>query len=157
MFISFDAARGRGVALVTLICLCLWPAGIFAQAESGEAVKTTLCEMTRHPEAFDGKLVQLHAVVESGVDDLPAGMTDESCAANLKFVMPADQDFGRLVKSKGFQKLIKEVKKHPVVETTVTGRFKRTGTPEKPIFALALDAVQNVAVKPAEKHRRVQP
>jgi hypothetical protein len=136
------------VPLVVLLCLGLPPVLAFGQAKAGEPVKTTVCEVARHPETFDGKLVQVRALVETGVQDLPAGVADDSCGGELKFYTPDDQHLVRLGKSKGFQKLIKDVKKNPVVEATVTGLFKRFGTDQKPDNRLALESVEDVLVHP---------
>ena len=136
------------VPLVVLLCLGLPPVLAFGQAKAGEPVKTTVCEVARHPETFDGKLVQVRALVETGVQDLPAGVADDSCGGELKFYTPDDQHLVRLGKSKGFQKLIKDVKKNPVVEATVTGLFKRFGTDQKPDNRLALESVEDVLVIP---------
>jgi hypothetical protein len=136
------------VPLVVLLCLGLPPVLAFGQAKAGEPVKTTVCEVARHPETFDGKLVQVRALVETGVQDLPAGVADDRCGGELKFYTPDDQHLVRLGKSKGFQKLIKDVKKNPVVEATVTGLFKRFGTDQKPDNRLALESVEDVLVHP---------
>jgi len=136
------------VPLVVLLCLGLPPVLAFGQAKAGEPVKTTVCEVARHPETFDGKLVQVRALVETGVQDLPAGVADDRCGGELKFYTPDDQHLVRLGKSKGFQKLIKDVKKNPVVEATVTGLFKRFGTDQKPDNRLALESVEDVLVIP---------
>jgi len=136
------------VPLVVLLCLGLPPVLAFGQAKAGEPVKTTVCEVARHPETFDGELVQVRALVETGVQDLPAGVADDSCGGELKFYTPDDQHLVRLGKSKGFQKLIKDVKKNPVVEATVTGLFKRFGTDQKPDNRLALESVEDVLVHP---------
>lgn len=134
--------------MVVLLCLGLPPVLAFGQAKAGEPVKTTVCEVARHPETFDGKLVQVRALVETGVQDLPAGVADDRCGGELKFYTPDDQHLVRLGKSKGFQKLIKDVKKNPVVEATVTGLFKRFGTDQKPDNRLALESVEDVLVHP---------
>ena len=125
----------------------------FEQTKAGEAVKTTVCEIARHPETFDGKLVQVRALVETGVQDLPAGVVDDSCGGELKFYTPDDQHLVLLGKSKGFQKLIKDVKKNPVVEATVTGLFKRFGTGQHPDNRLALESVGEVVVIPQPRVR----
>jgi hypothetical protein len=117
-------------------------------------VKTTLCEIIRHPETFTDKVVQLRAVVESGVEDLPAGVADDTCGAELKFLTPDDEHFGRLLKSKAFRKLIKDVKRNPLVEATVTGTVRRVVTDQKPEPGLALDSVENVVVKALPKPPR---
>jgi hypothetical protein len=119
----------------------------FGQAKTGEPVKTTVCEIAKHPETFDGKLVQVRATVESGLEDLPAGVADDSCGAELKFFMPDDPQLRPLLKSKGFRKLVKDVKKNPVVEATVTGLFRRAATDQKPEAGLALESVEDVAVR----------
>jgi len=119
-----------------------------AQAAVEEPLKAALCDIVKNPDRFDGKLVQVRALVDSGVYDLPAGLGDESCGAEVKFFTPDDPRFAKLVKSKGFRKMTKEVKKNPVVEVTVTGWFKRTGSAEKPAYGLALESVEDVVVKP---------
>ena len=131
-------------AVVLLVPILL----ALAQATPADPVKTTVCEITRHPDTFDGKLVQVRAAVETGVEDLPAGAADESCGGELKFFAPDDTQFARLLKSKGYRKLVKDVKKNPVVEATVTGLFKRFGTDQKPDNRLALESVQDVVVHP---------
>ncbi|HXM41887.1 MAG TPA: hypothetical protein VN924_11575 [Bryobacteraceae bacterium] len=120
----------------------------YGQGQSGDVAKSTVCEIARHPEAFDERVVQVRALVETGVQDLPAGLTDDSCAGELKFFMPDDAHFARLLKSKGYRKLVTDVKKNPVVEATVTGLFKHFGTAEKPDNRLALESVENVVVHP---------
>lgn len=129
---------------VLLLCLVLSPAGASAQ----ELLKTTLCEIARHPDAFNGKRVQIRGMVESGVEDLPAGISDETCGAEVKFLTPDDPQFARLLKSREFRKLTRDVKRHPVVEATVSGRFQLAGTVPKPTYGLALDSVKDIAVKP---------
>jgi hypothetical protein len=126
----------------------------FAQSPTSEPVKATLCEITAHPGTFVGKLVQVHALIESGVDDLPAGVTDDKCGAELKFLTPDDQHFARLVKSKPFRKMIKDVKKHPVVEVTVIGWLRRGDPDKKTESGLALESVEDIVVKPLPKVRR---
>ncbi|MGA3039651.1 MAG: hypothetical protein ABSF54_02545 [Bryobacteraceae bacterium] len=136
------------VSSVLILCLGLQPILVFAQRKAGEPVKATVCEIARHPDTFDGKLVQVRALVETGVEDLPAGATDDSCGGELKFFTPSDEQFARLLKSKGYRKLVKEVKKNAVVEATVTGLFKRFGTDAKPDNRLALESVEDVLAHP---------
>jgi hypothetical protein len=131
-----------------MLCLGLQPIFAFTQGVAGEPVKTAICEIARHPDTFDGKVVQVRAIVESGVEDLPAGVADESCGGELTFFMPNDEQFARLLKSKGYRKLVKDLKKNPVVEATVTGLYKRFGTDAKPDNRLALDSVEDVLVDP---------
>jgi hypothetical protein len=141
------------VSLALILCLSLPPIFAFGQAKAGDPVKTTVCEIARHPDTFDGKQVQVRATVETGVEDLPAGVTDESCGAELKFFTPDDPQFARLLKSKGYRKLVKDVKKNPVVEATVTGLFKRFGTGQKPDNGLALESAEDVVVRPQPRVR----
>jgi hypothetical protein len=141
------------VPLIPILGLVLSPISAFGQANAGEPVKTTVCEIARHPGTFDGKFVQVRALMETGLQDLPAAVVDDSCAAELKFYTPDDQQLVRLAKSKGFQKLVKDVKKNPVVEATVTGMFKRFGTDEKPDNRLALESVTDVLVHPQPRVR----
>jgi hypothetical protein len=141
------------VSLVLILCLALPPIFAFEQAKAGDPVKTTLCEIARHPEAFDEKLVQVRAIVETGVQDLPAGVADESCGGELKFFTPDDPHFARLLKSKGYRKLVKDVNRNPVVEATVTGLFKSFGTGQKPDNRLALESVEDVVVIPQPRVR----
>jgi len=136
------------VPLVVILCLGPPPILAFGQAKAGEPARTTVCEIARRPDAFDGKLVQVRATVETGVEDLPASVSDASCGAELKFYAPDDAQFARLLKSKGYRKLIKDVQKNPVVEATVTGWFKSFGTAQKPDNRLALESVEDVTVRP---------
>jgi hypothetical protein len=75
-------------------------------------------------------------------------VADESCGGELKFFTPDDRHFALLLKSKGYRKLVKDVKKNPVVEATVTGLFKRFGSDQKPDNRLALESVDDVFVHP---------
>jgi hypothetical protein len=140
------------LAAVSALRICA-----FAQTNAGEPVKTTVCEIAKHPEAFDGKVVRVRALVEAGMEDLPEGVADESCGAELKLFAPDDPHFARLVKSKEFRKLVKEVKKNPVVEATVTGLFKRAAGEQKPDqklnAGLALESVEDVVVFPQPRAR----
>jgi len=136
-----------------LLCLCMLGAALCAQQKNAEPAKAAVCEIVKNPQAFDGKLLEVHAVVESGIEDLPAGLTDDSCAAELKFFMPDDARFARLVKSKEFRKLTKELLRNPIVEATVIGWFKVLGTSQKPVPALALEEVRDIVVKPLPKYR----
>ena len=139
--------------MALILCFSLPPIFAFGQAKAGDPAKTTVCEIARHPDTFDEKQVQVRATVETGVEDLPAGVTDESCGAELKFFTPDDPQFARLLKSKGYRKLVKDVKKNPVVEATVTGLFKRFGTGQKPDNRLALESVEDVVVRPQPRVR----
>lgn len=145
--------------MVPILFFGLAPGFAFGQSKSAAPVKTTLCEIAKHPESFDGKRVQVRAIVETGVQDLPAGVGDESCGAELKFYTPDDPQFVKLAKSKGFQKLIKEVKKNPVVQATVTGLFKSSvpvaAPDQKPAPGLALESVEDVMAIP-QPHVRPQ-
>jgi len=134
--------------LVLILWCGMQPIFAFGQTKAGEPVRATVCEIARHPDAFDGKVVQVRALVDTGVQDLPSGSADESCSAELKFYAPDDAQFLRLLKSKGYRKLVKDVKKNPVVEATVTGLFKRFGTDDKPDNRLALESVDDVLVHP---------
>ena len=102
---------------------------------------------------FDGKLVEVRGRIDTGVQDLPASVADDKCGGELKFYLPDDQHLARLAKSKGFQRLVKDVKKNPLVEATVSGWFKRFGTAEKPDNRLALESVADVAVIPRPRVR----
>jgi hypothetical protein len=134
----------------------LWPWLVLflAQSQTTQPVKTTLCEIIAHPETFDRKLVELHALVESGADDLPDGVTDDKCGAELKFTTLDDAHLDQLVKSKPFRKLVKDVKWNPMVEGTFIGWFHRASPEKKTEAGLALEAVSDVAVKHLPKPSR---
>jgi len=135
------------VLFIRLASLGLVPLFAFGQSGQETSVKTTVCELARHPENFDGKLVAVRAMVDSGVEDLPSGLVDDTCGAHMKFVTPDDAHFAELLKSKGYRKLVKEVKKSPYVEAAVTGIFKRFGTELKPDNRFALMSVEEVTVR----------
>lgn len=132
-------------ALVPL-CLSLSAALGSEQVNAAEPVKATVCDISRHAADFDGKLVQVRAILVTGVEDLPAGVADDRCGGELKFFAPDDSRFAQLLKSKAYHKLVKEGKRNPAVEATVTGLFKRFGTDDKPDNRLALESVENVVV-----------
>ena len=130
-------------------CLCLYACvtrGALAQTKTDAPVKTTLCEIVKRPEYFNGKLVQFRATVESGVMDLPSGMADESCSAEVPFFAPDDQHLAMLLKSKKFRKLQKDLAKTPLVQATVTGRFEHMPA-KKPESLLVLESVGEVEAK----------
>ena len=130
------------------LSILLLASAAFAATPAETAIEKAQAEIAKHPDAFDGKVVQVRALVETGVQDLPAGAADDSCGGELKFFTPDDAHFARLLKSKGYRKLVKDVKKNPVVEATVTGLFKRFGTGQKPDNRLALESVEDVLVHP---------
>ncbi len=144
-----------GVKLACL-CLCL-AAGVFAQSKTGAPVKTTLCDMVKHPQDFNGKLVQFRATIESGVMDLPSGVADESCSAELPFFTPDDQHLAALLKNKEFHKLQKDLQKTPLVQATITGRWFEHLPANKPEYRLVLDSVGEVLAKRVKPPARGAP
>jgi len=136
--------------LVACLCLCLClTRGAFAQTKTDAPVKTTLCEIVKRPDDFNGKVVQFRATVESGVMDLPSGAADETCSAELPFFAPDDRQLAVLLKSKKFRKLQKDLAKTPLVQATVTGRFEHLPA-KKPDSLLVLESVGEVVAKPAK-------
>ena len=128
--------------MTSVLLLCLLPARCaFAQPSAAAPVKATLCEILGQPKQFNGKLVEFRAVVEPGLEDLPAGATDEHCSAGLKFFSPDDPHLAKLLKNGEFQKLVRLVKSKPVVEATITGRFQVSENSE---YGLLLEAVAHV-------------
>jgi hypothetical protein len=138
----------RFLAACVCLGLCL-TRGAFAQTATDSPVKTTLCEIVKRPEYFNGKVVQFRATVESGVMDLPSGVADESCSAELPFFAPDDQHLAALLKNKKFRKLQKDLAKTPLVQATVTGRFEHLPA-KKPDSLLVLESVGEVVAKPAK-------
>jgi len=136
------------VLWISIASVALRPVFAFAQPRAGQPVKVEICEIARHPETYDGKLIQARALVETGLQDLPAALVDESCAAELKFYLPGDSHLSLLVKSKGFQKLVKAVKKNPVVQATVAGLFMRQVPDHKSESGLVLESVADIAIVP---------
>ncbi len=134
--------------MVRWLPLCIFFS--LAPAQTTAPLKAGLCQMAAHPDQYDGKLVEVRAMVESGIEDLPAGVVDDTCGAEFKFLTPDDAVFGRLLKNKAFRKMVKEVKHHPNVEATVTGWFHASQDPKKQP-GLALQSVADVIVKPTPK------
>jgi hypothetical protein len=64
---------------VVLAILGFVPARAFEQAASDGLVNTTLCNLVRRPELFDGKKVRARGVVRGGFETVT--ISDESCAA----------------------------------------------------------------------------
>ncbi|MFN7994909.1 MAG: hypothetical protein U0Q18_14985 [Bryobacteraceae bacterium] len=122
------------------------------QTTDQEPIQRPLCQIIREPDNYNGKLVQFRASIESGQEDLPSGVADDSCAADVPFFSPDDKQLDRLLKDKEFRKLLKEVKRNPFVDATVTGWFlsgasakPRPG--QRPGPKLILESVSNVKVR----------
>jgi len=133
--------RLRAILLAAAMVVCG-----FAQ-EGTKPLETTLCQVVKQPDSFRGKLIEVRAMVDSGVQDLPVGVSDESCSAELKFLTPDEAHLARLLKSGEFRKLTKRLAKKPLVEATVTGLFVQ----EKNGPGLVLESVKDVVVKNAAK------
>ena len=133
--------------------LLLLPATTLAQP-----VKTSLCDLVKQPETFNGKLVQFRATIESGEQDLPSGASDQHCATAVKFVAPDDASLAALLKNKDFRKLTHDLKKSPIVAATVTGWFEQKGGKNADDFGLILESVTDVVMTPVpkQKHPRTQ-
>jgi hypothetical protein len=122
------------------------------QTSDNAPVQTPLCQIIREPDRFNGKLVEFRASIESGQEDLPSGVADDSCAADVPFFSPDDKQLDRLLKDKEFRKLLKEVKRNPFVEATVTGWFlsgtsSKPGPGQRPGPKLILESVSDVKAK----------
>ena len=118
-------------------------------------VQTSLCAILKQPEVYSGKLVRFRATVEPGVYDLPAGVSDASCSAELKLFTPDDSHLAGLLKSKEFRKLTKCLPKKPEVQATLTGWFKLGTAPASPGpppgSGLLLESVADVVARNAAK------
>src|ERR1035441_2243234 len=66
------------VVIGTMIAAAL-PGVMFGQANPDEAIKTTLCELVRTPEQFNGKMVQFRAEYVSDLQR--TSFEDEKCGA----------------------------------------------------------------------------
>jgi len=53
----------------------------FSQVKADEPIKTTLCELVKEPELFNGKVVQVRAIVVYGFE--ASLLRDESCSADI--------------------------------------------------------------------------
>jgi hypothetical protein len=122
------------------IGLLLGLAIALAQSPGDMSVRTSLCEILRQPQRYNGKLVEFRAIVEPGLEDLPAGAADPHCTAELKFLSPDDPHLAKLLKSGEFKKLVRLLRKKPVVEATIAGQFHVSGKR----YGLLLESVAHV-------------
>jgi hypothetical protein len=53
----------------------------FGQVKTNAPIKTTLCDLVKKPERFNGKMVQVRAVVVTGFE--ASLLRDESCSADI--------------------------------------------------------------------------
>jgi len=123
----------------------------FAADTEPQPLKTTLCEIVKQPARFAGKRVEFRATIDSGVQDLPTGVVDPSCAATLAFGLTGDAQLARLANDKQFRKMSKALQRTPRVQATVIGWFER-----KPAAAaLILESVRDVTFQlPPKKKSR---
>src|SRR5271157_1913042 len=70
--------------LATAVVLC--PAIMSGQAVAREPIETTLCELVKEPEGFNGKIVQLRAVIQTGFE--LSVVRDDSCSASIWLTGP---------------------------------------------------------------------
>jgi hypothetical protein len=133
-----------------IIWLALGCAVAFGQMKTQEPIQTTLCEIIKQPERFNGKLVEFRAQIESGVMYLPSGVSNESCAADVPFFSIDDRHLAALVKDKEFKKLTKYLTKTSLVQATVTGWFEHKSG-EKGGSGLILESVDKVTMQPQKR------
>jgi len=67
---------------IAAVVLALAPGIAFAQPTATEPIKTTLCELVKTPEQFNGKMVQFRAEYLSKFQW--EGFVDESCSAKIQ-------------------------------------------------------------------------
>ena len=95
----------------------------FSQPLFVPAITTTICELSRAPEQFDGKQVEVHTGIRPGVEDSPTVLLDRSCSAVVvALITPKSQHY---LKTKPYRALRHHLKSHHEVEATVTGIFQR--------------------------------
>ncbi len=86
------------------------------------AIMTTLCEVTKHPERFDGRSIQLRAAISPGIEDSPTVLVDRSCSAVVAVLWPKKAPRQH---AKEYRKLRRCVKREQAATATVIGRFAR--------------------------------
>jgi hypothetical protein len=153
IFLACVLALGRaGRHVAGVFCLALLSTAAFAQTQTQEPVKTTLCEIAKQPDRFTGKRVQFRSTIESGVMYLPSSAVDDTCSADVPFFSLDEAHAALLLKSKEFRKLTKYLSKTPFVQATVTGWFEhRAGA--KPASGLMLESVDNVTMQRVGRRR----
>jgi hypothetical protein len=126
----------------------LHPAAVFGQAASGAPIKTTLCEIVKNPNLFDGKIVTLRTYIASG-PDVPPGLYDRRCPPNN--LLRIDEHLrGPVEASSGYRELQKNLRPETPIEATVTGMFiHKNVRPDINTFAstFLLQAISNVVPK----------
>jgi hypothetical protein len=94
--------------------------GEIATIKGRAPVKTTLCEIVKTPERFNGKFVQLRTYVVSG-PDVPAGLFDRRCPPND--LLDVGRNNTALIESKGYKALQMSLKPSTPIEASMTGVF----------------------------------
>lgn len=78
---------------VPITAVVLLPAVLLFQVKPIAPIKTTVCELVRHPDRLSGKIVQVRGNVVSGMET--GGLIDPSCSAFV-LVSSFDPLFSRL-------------------------------------------------------------
>jgi hypothetical protein len=114
------------------------PTEVFGQSKGGAPIHTTLCELVKTPEPFNGKIVQVRVIVRLGFEE--SVIRDRSCSAEI-WVEGLDVDyFGiritpgplgppvAIIRSEDFAKLERALRPNRFdtthsVQATAVGRF----------------------------------
>jgi hypothetical protein len=94
----------------------------FGQRNTDDPIKTTLCEIVKAPEQFNGKMVQVRALV-NGVEEASV-LYDGGCSASVLLVASGDDALWQGKDAKQQRRLTASLKKHSFVTVTVIGRFE---------------------------------
>jgi hypothetical protein len=96
------------------------PPSAIATVKGRGPIKTTLCEIVKTPERFNGKFIQLRTYVASG-PDIPPGLFDRRCPPNN--LLDVGQNNRALTESKGYKALQMYLKPATPIEASMTGVF----------------------------------
>ncbi|HWC95589.1 MAG TPA: hypothetical protein VG456_02535 [Candidatus Sulfopaludibacter sp.] len=92
-----NASTSAVAIIVASVCATVLPGALLAQTAS-TPIKTSLCEMVKEPARFNGKIVQLRAIVNTGFEW--SVLQDESCpndTVHLEFGVTKNSIFGDAV------------------------------------------------------------
>lgn len=81
-------------SFIAVVLLGVLPGVVSAQAHADDPIQTTLCELVRSPERFDGKMVQFVATIGIGFE--ASLLVDDSCSARIWLSVGEPPAFGKL-------------------------------------------------------------
>lgn len=95
-----------------------------AQRPLGAPVRTTVCELVREPNHYNGKLVEIHARIARNEE--ATAIVDDNCSALILFVVGDPKIADKPGSGPAFRKLMRLLKTSPGVTALVAGKFEHS-------------------------------